>query len=412
MLPTPDEVRAFLADTAADKRAQLIDRVLERPEFVDFWALQLGDLLQNRKESDHDVRGTKGVRAFHEWLRQQVAVNRPWDEMARDVLTATGTTSEQPGGRLLHRDRRRAARGASAPTVVASVAQTFLGTRIGCAQCHNHPLEKYTQDDYYHFAGFFSRVKLRAQGPEAGADDAAGLATRTPNAEQATRSASMQPRTGQVPQRRSRSTARRPTIKPGDDPRAALAAWMTDPKNEYFAGAMVNRLWAHFLGVGLVEPVDDLRASNPPTNPALWKALVKEFVGAQVRPQAPDAPDPQLADVSAQLGDAAGQREGHALLLALLRPPAAGRGAARRPARRHGGAGRVPRLPGRRAGGADARPGAEVVLPVAVRPVGAHHGLRLRAHRRGDDAAAAAPAERRQRGAQDSAPATAGWRRC
>src|SRR5205807_9803293 len=95
-LPTPEEVRAFLADRAPDRRARLIERLLERPEFIDFWALQLGDLLQNRRESDHDVRGTKGVRAFHEWLRRQVAVNRPWDELARDVLTAKGTTTDSP----------------------------------------------------------------------------------------------------------------------------------------------------------------------------------------------------------------------------------------------------------------------------------------------------------------------------
>src|SRR6266545_1754536 len=142
LLPTPAEVRAFLADTAPDKRARLIDRVLERPEFVDFWALQLSDLLQNRKESDHDVRGTKGVRSFHEWLRQQVARNRPWDELARDVLTATGKTTEQPAvGYFVVKVGEK--RHAEQSPVVAAVAQTFLGTRIGCAQCHNHPLEKY-----------------------------------------------------------------------------------------------------------------------------------------------------------------------------------------------------------------------------------------------------------------------------
>ncbi len=274
-LPTPEEVRAFLADRALDRRAKLIDRLLERPEFIDFWALQLGDLLQNRKEADHDVRGTKGVRAFHEWLRRQVALNRPWDELARDVLTATGTTTESPAvgyfivtvGEQRHAERS---------TVVASAAQTFLGTRIGCAQCHNHPLEKYTQDDYYHFAGYFSRVKLQRKDPKQGPTK---LEAAHPDANENKRPVGVvQPRTGQFlkPQPLDRSAT---DIKPGEDPRRALAAWMTDPKNEYFAGAMVNRLWAHFFGAGLVEPVDDLRASNPPTNPALWKALVGEFVG-------------------------------------------------------------------------------------------------------------------------------------
>src|SRR5581483_200237 len=158
---------AFLADRAPDRRAKLIDRLLERPEFIVFWALQLGDLLQNRKESDHDVRGTKGVRSFHEWLRRQVAVNRPWDELARDVLTAAGTTAENPavGYFIVTVGEQRHAENS---TVVASAAQTFLGTRIGCAQCHNHPLEKYTQDDYYHFAAFFSRLTLQRKDPKQG----------------------------------------------------------------------------------------------------------------------------------------------------------------------------------------------------------------------------------------------------
>jgi hypothetical protein len=274
LLPEAEEVRRFLADKAADRRARLIDRVLERPEFVDFWTLQLSDLLQNRKESDHDVRGIKGVRSLHKWLRRQVAGNRPWDELARDVLTATGKTSEHPAiGYFIvtigeHREAERS-------PVAAGVAQTFLGTRIGCAQCHNHPLEKYTQDDYYHFAGFFSRVRLHRKDPKQGPTT---LEVSAPDPSRNKQPVGVtQPRTGQFlkPQPLDRSAVE---VKPGNDPRKALAAWMTAPGNEYFAGAMVNRLWAHFLGVGLVEPVDDLRASNPPTNPALWKALVKEFV--------------------------------------------------------------------------------------------------------------------------------------
>ncbi len=158
-LPTPDEIRAFAADKNPDKRARLIDRLLERPEFVDYWTLQWADLLQNRKERDHDVRGTKGVRALHEWLRQQVRANRPWDELARDVLTATGSVADRPeiGYYLVTVGEEREA---EKSPIVASVAQAFLGTRIGCAKCHNHPLEKYTQDDYYHFAAFFCSLKM------------------------------------------------------------------------------------------------------------------------------------------------------------------------------------------------------------------------------------------------------------
>jgi hypothetical protein len=274
LLPSPAEVRAFLADKSADKRAKLVDRVLARPEFVDFWTLQMADLLQNRKEADHDVRGSKGVRAFHGWIRDQVARNRPWDEMTRDLLTVTGSTHERPAvGYFVvnvgeHRESHQS-------TIVANVAQTFLGTRIGCAQCHNHPLEKYTQDDYYHFAGFLSRIKLDRRDPKTGATK---LLVSMPDQNQNKNPVGVtQPRTHKFlpPQPLDRVATK---IDPGQDPRQALADWIVNPKNEAFAGAMVNRLWAHFFSAGLVEPIDDLRASNPPTNPELWKALVKEFV--------------------------------------------------------------------------------------------------------------------------------------
>jgi hypothetical protein len=275
VLPIADEVRAFLADPRPDRRTRLIDALLERPEFVDYWTLQLDDLFQNRKERDHDVRGTKGVRAFHEWLRAQVAANRPWDDLARDILTAQGKTTDNPAvGYYVvtvgeHREAERS-------EVVASVAQAFLGTRVGCAQCHNHPLERYTQDDYYHFAAYFSRIRLERRDPRQGPTN---LVVSAPDPNQNKNPVGVpQPRTGQFlkPQPLDRSET---NVQPGDDPRVKLAAWMTDPKNEAFSGAMVNRIWQHFLGVGLVEPVDDLRASNPPCNPELWQALNREFVG-------------------------------------------------------------------------------------------------------------------------------------
>jgi hypothetical protein len=274
VLPAPDEVRAFLADGRPDKRARLVDALLARPEFVDYWALQLGDLFQNRKERDHDVRGTKGVRAFHDWLRRQVAANRPWDELARDVLTARGSTTDNPavGYFIVTVGEQREAERSE---VVASVAQAFLGTRVGCAQCHNHPLERYTQDDYYHFAAFFSRIHLQRRDPKQGPTV---LLVAGPDGKPSKNPVGVvQPRTGQFlkPQPLDRTPLE---VGPDEDPRARLAAWMTDPKNEAFSGAMVNRLWRHFLGVGLVEPVDDLRASNPPTNPELWQALNREFV--------------------------------------------------------------------------------------------------------------------------------------
>ena len=276
-LPTPDAVRAFLADKSAEKRAKAIDKLLDTPEFIDYWTLFLSDLLQNRKERDHDVRGVKGVRQFHAWLRAQVAANRHWDELARDVLTAKGstTTSPQVGYTIVtlgeHRETEKS-------ELAESVAQAFLGTRIGCARCHNHPLERYTQDDFYHFSAFFTRVKLERKDSRQGPTI---LSVGHQDANQNKQPVAVrQPRTNQMlkPQTLDRAGAE---IAPTDDPRIKLAAWITDPKNESFSGSMVNRVWRHFLGVGLVEPVDDIRATNPPTNPALWAALNKEFVSSK-----------------------------------------------------------------------------------------------------------------------------------
>ncbi|HEV3437324.1 MAG TPA: DUF1549 domain-containing protein [Gemmata sp.] len=274
ILPTAREVTEFVANRDRDKRAKLVDVVLARPEFTDYWALQLGDLFQNRKERDHDVRGVKGVRQFHEWLRRQVAANRPWDEIARGVLTATGETTASPaiGYFIVTVGEQRQGENSEAPE---SVAQAFLGTRIGCARCHNHPLERYTQDDFYHFAAYFSRIKLERKDSKMGPTI---LKVGHPDQNQNQNPVGVnQPRTGTFmkPQPLDRSSNE---VKPTDDPRAMLAKWITDPNNEYFTGAMVNRIWQHYMGVGLVEPVDDLRATNPPTNPELWKALNREFV--------------------------------------------------------------------------------------------------------------------------------------
>lgn len=275
ILPTPEEVRAFVADKSADKRAKLIDAVLDKPEFVDYWTLQYADLLQNRKERDHDVRGVKGVRQFHAWLHEQVSNNRPWDQLAHEVLTAKGSQQDQPavGYYVVTVGEKREGEKSEAPE---SVAQAFLGTRIGCARCHNHPLERYTQDDFYQFAAFFSRVKLNRNNPIQ--NGPSSLEVSKSNRDQNDKPVGVvQPRTGQFlpPQPLDRSQM---SISPGDDPRQSLAEWITDPANPYFTGAMVNRIWKHYLGTGLVEPVDDLRMTNPPTNGELWKGLNSHFI--------------------------------------------------------------------------------------------------------------------------------------
>lgn len=320
-LPTPDEVREFLADPSVDKREQLVDRLLERPEFNDYWSLLLADLLQNRRERDHDVRGVKGVQEFHAWIRRQLAAHRGWDDIAREVLTVKGTTAEHPavGYFIVTVGEKDAVES----EVADSVAQAFLGSRIGCARCHNHPHERLTQDDYYHFSAFFSRVALNRQAIEKGPTSLHVATRHTLNLEkqrdeQSTKIMELktkqgdaqdiekmlqeamkrrdelerqiadsrrqpifatQPRTGKPlpPRPLDRSPL---TIAPEEDPRAVLADWITHPRNELFAGAMVNRLWKHFMGVGLVEPVDDLRATNPPSNQRLWNSLVQEFVAS------------------------------------------------------------------------------------------------------------------------------------
>jgi len=272
-LPQPQEVRLFLADKNLNKRRIFIDQVLEKLEFVDYWTLQFADIFQNRKERDHDVRGTKGVRSFHAWLHDQVRNNRPWNELCKDILVSTGTTAENPaiGYFIVTVGEQREAHKSE---VVASVAQSFLGTRIGCAQCHNHPLEKYTQDDYFRFSGFFSRMRFDRKDPKEGVTT---LFADLNKEDQKKPLGVNQPRTGEflspLPIDRSPIVTNKDT-----DPRLALAAWMTDPNNESFYGAFVNRLWKHYMGTGLVEPVDDLRSSNPPSNKELWAFLKNEFI--------------------------------------------------------------------------------------------------------------------------------------
>jgi hypothetical protein len=323
-LPTEAEVEAFLADARPDKRAQLIDSLLQRPEFVDLWTMLMADLFQNRKERDHDVRGVKGVRAFHQWLRTQVAANRPWNELVRAVLTSSGDSDQHPevGYYVVTIGEFRQTQQSD---VVASVAQAFLGTRIGCAKCHNHPLEKYTQDDYYHFAAFFSRVAFDRESPQMGKTElmqatehqqnqqrhranlqkqlAEKEATPVPEKEEDAKQREQQlsdlrkqiegvaadiervrmspitvgqPRTNEQLKAQPLDRANL-AIEPGSDPRVALVDWMTSGRNESFNGSIVNRIWQHYMGVGLVEPVDDIRASNPPSNPPLWKALNEDF---------------------------------------------------------------------------------------------------------------------------------------
>ncbi len=255
-LPTPAEVRAFIADTAPAKRDYLIDRVLEREEYAAYWANIWGDLLRNKRAGEEQKRGTF---AFAEWIRNAFSQNKPYDQFVRDILTAQGEVGDNPPVNWYRHVRNQT-------HMVNDTAQLFLGTRVSCANCHNHPYEKLSQDDYWGFAAFFSRVgKKQGDVPADGAIFVAKTGETS------------QPRTGKQMKPKGLNGPQYEYVR-GEDPRVKLVDWMTAPDNPYFAKAMANRLWSRFMGVGLVDAVDDMRATNPPSNPALLDALAKEFV--------------------------------------------------------------------------------------------------------------------------------------
>jgi hypothetical protein len=252
-LPTAPEARSFLADRRPDKRARLIDQLLERPEYADYWAMRWSDLLR----VDRDAVTPAGAVAVSRWLRKQFADNRPYDEFVRAILTARGgIEDESPTGlyKVL----------ANPEDLSRSFSQLFLGIRIQCAQCHHHPSDRWGQDDYYALAGFFTGIGRKTL-PGGGEAIFAKTGSDLKN-----------PRTGKpAPTRPLGSTAL--DLVGTADRRAALARWMTSLDNPFFARAIANRLWAHYFGRGLVEPVDDLRATNPATNEALLEALARHL---------------------------------------------------------------------------------------------------------------------------------------
>jgi hypothetical protein len=257
-LPAPEEARAFLADTRPDKRTHLVDTLMARPEYVDFWTYKWADLLRVNRGMLKD----KGMWAFYSWVHDSVRLNKPWNQMVREVLTASGNTFiEGPANYY------RAAR--TPQDLAENVSQAFLGTRITCAKCHNHPLEKWTQNDYYQMANFFGRIG-RKVNDDVWVNDAMTV-TLLPSGDVE------QPRLHRALPPKALGGPELALNVPGDR-RAFLADWMTSPKNTLFARNIVNRVWRHFMGRGLVEAVDDLRETNPPTNEALMDALVQDFV--------------------------------------------------------------------------------------------------------------------------------------
>ena len=253
-LPTPEEVKAFLADTAEDKRDKLVDRLLDRPEYASYWSHQWGDLLRVKRGGNSDLKA--GTFAFTGWLRNAFAQNMPYDQFVRAILTAQGESAENPPTNWYRHVRNTVAQ-------VNDSSELFLGMRVSCANCHNHPYERITQDDYWGYGAFFARI-----GFKRGLGNEQAVVVKKDGAVN-------QPRTGQSMKPKGLGGPEYEYVR-GEDPRQKLADWMTDPKNPYFAKAIANRMWAHFMGVGLVEAVDDMRVTNPPSNPQLLDALAQE----------------------------------------------------------------------------------------------------------------------------------------
>ena len=256
-LPTPQETIEFLRDRSPDKRDRWIDTLLEDPGYSALFANKWSALLRNRRNNNNEKRGTY---LFHDWIRESLRNNLPYDRFVASLLTASGDMRDNPPVAWYRRVR-------NLNEQVEDTAQLFLGVRLQCAQCHHHPFEVWSQQDYYRFAAFFSRLgRTKGSGPsEEIVYHQPGLAqTKNLKTGQFVRPAGL----GVEPKAIDRLT----------DPRMELARWMTDSNNPFFARSLVNRYWKHFFGRGIVDPEDDMRATNPPTHPDLLAALSRHFV--------------------------------------------------------------------------------------------------------------------------------------
>jgi hypothetical protein len=255
-LPTVAETDAFLADADPAKRAKAIDRLLDSPDYADTFANKWAAILRNKRTDDTLHR--RGSYAFHAWIRQSLLDNKPFDQFVREILTASGEVGTNPAVVWFRQV-------AEANQQVEDASQLFLGLRLQCARCHHHPFEKWSTEDYYQLAAFFSRVG-RKKGAQPG-EDRIFHNRGTPQA------------AGPKGTHKAVALGAEPAEIPADtDPRTALAEWMTAADNPFFARSAVNRYWKHFFSRGLVEPEDDMRLTNPPTNPALLDALAADFV--------------------------------------------------------------------------------------------------------------------------------------
>jgi hypothetical protein len=265
-LPTPKQVLDFVADQDAAKRDKLVDRLLDSPEYAYFFANKWADILRVKRRQQQDR--AHGTFAFHEWIRQRIADDTPYSEFVRGVLAANGDERKNPPT-VWYKEIEKP------ESFVDDVSQVFLGQRLACANCHHHPYEKWSQDDYWGLAAFFSRVGIKnvvipGFDPNRGQMQVQVVFTKS---------------TGAVNNKRTGKAAdAKPldgdplTLAAGDDPRQMLIDWMVNPKNPFFARAVANRYWAHFFGRGIVDPLDDMRITNPPSNPELLDALARNLI--------------------------------------------------------------------------------------------------------------------------------------
>ena len=256
-LPSEEETKAFLANKSAGKRGRWIEELLRSPDYADFFAGKWTAVLKNRRDDASDIVSNF---AFHAWVRDSLLANKPYDQFVRELLAATGTVVGNPPVAWYKRVKEP-------KDQIEDVAQLFLGVRMQCAQCHHHPFERWSQDDYYSLAAFFSQVGRKPS--ETRGEDLIFHKRGIAAAKNIKSGLSLKPAAlgDQVA-----------AIAPDEDPRLRLADWLRSPKNPFFAKALVNRYWKHFFQRGLIEPEDDIRESNPASNPELLAALEKRFI--------------------------------------------------------------------------------------------------------------------------------------
>jgi len=308
LLPTAEEARTFVADRTADKRARLIDSLLERPEFADWWALKWSDLLRIEEKT----LDRKGVENFHGWLRDCFATNKPLDQMIREIVAGRGSTYEVPPANFYRALRTPFERS-------EAVGQLFLGVRLQCSKCHNHPFDRWTQDDYYGWGSVFARIDYKIvenrrrdtnDKHEFDGEQIVFLSNDKQTSNQA-----KDPRTEEI--RPAKFLGDKGRVDRKADPLDELAEWLTDPSNDRFVQVLANRTWQQVMGRGIVDPVDDFRATNPAANPALLKALADELrQGSHLAPR-----DERAAGRASNNPNASTEQEGRT----AIAPPVAER---------------------------------------------------------------------------------------